>query len=401
MISAVGSKSGAADRPNGNEWIFAQDGLTFSRDLEAARLSAVRRLAADYYELIVRPEKNPINPSAWYGFQIRAEQPKSVALELRYENGSHRYWPKLSRDGGVSWTPADPSRVSIDDGRLQLNLELDRRPVRVFAQPPLGPGDLGAWMADHVSKRGVETMTVGRSAHGRPLGAFAFGKQGNGAPLLILVGRQHPPETTGSHAMMAFVDTLLSDQPLAASFRERVRTIVFPMANPDGVVQGNWRGNANRVDLNRDWGPFLEPETRAIRDRIGHLVEIEGARPLFAIDFHSTFRDVLYTVQEDPSREPGGVLRRWIDGLMLFHAGRLEEQAFSASTAVFKNWVFNSYGISGVTYEVSDTTPPETLQQIAQRAAGLLMRLLLEEVTLPDEIQRDHHRLGLPALEPG
>src|SRR3546814_2301684 len=94
--------------------------------------------------------------------------------------------------------------------------------------------------------------------------------RGRGKPdwreVLRGLGRQHPRETTGTQALMGFVDELAADSPLARDFRERTLVIVLPLLNPDGVVEGNWRGNINGQDLNRDWGPFTQSETRAVRD---------------------------------------------------------------------------------------------------------------------------------------
>src|SRR3546814_5882297 len=91
--------------------------------------------------------------------------------------------------------------------------------------------------------------------------------------VLLVLGRQHPPETTGTQALMGFVDELAADSLLARDFRERTLVIVLPLLNPDGVVEGNWRGNINGQDLNRDWGPFTQSETRAARDLLERALD--------------------------------------------------------------------------------------------------------------------------------
>src|SRR3546814_4989853 len=106
---------------------------------------------------------------------------------------------------------------------------------------------------------------IGASERGRPLQMLALGNPDAREGLLVR-SRQHPPETTGTQALMGFVDELAADSPLARDFRERTLVIVLPLLNPDGVVEGNWRGNINGQDLNRDWGPFTQSETRAARD---------------------------------------------------------------------------------------------------------------------------------------
>src|SRR3546814_11349283 len=95
----------------------------------------------------------------------------------------------------------------------------------------------------------------------------------------------------------------------------------------------------------------------------------------FAIDFHSTWSDVFYTVEEAPSRRPGGVLRRWIDDMQQRYPGRIRESASpSGNSAVFKNWAFRQYHAPTVTYEVGDKTGSEQLHELATFAADRAMR---------------------------
>ena len=150
----------------------------------------------------------------------------------------------------------------------------------------------------------------------------------------------------------------------------------MPVLNPDGVVEGHWRDNADGKDLNRDWGTFTEPETRAVRDALRRELNDGGRSLAFAIDFHSTWQDIFYTVSEDPSRAPGGVLRRWMDSMYARYPGRIHEKANAARGTVFKNWVFKHYHAPAVTYEVGDRTDSRDLTQLAHFAASRLMQLL-------------------------
>jgi predicted deacylase len=195
--------------------------------------------------------------------------------------------------------------------------------------------------------------------------------------VLMVIGRQHPPEVTGSRALMRFVDRLTSESALARAFRADTLVLVVPLVNPDGVVQGQWRGNANGKDLNRDWGTFTQPETRAVRTMLRRKVEDAGRHLVFAIDFHSTWSDVFYTVKEAPSRAAGGVLRRWIDAMQARFPGRIREKANAAKGTVFKNWAFRRYHAPAVTYEVGDRTSDEKIETLASFAADQLMRILL------------------------
>ena len=132
--------------------------------------------------------------------------------------------------------------------------------------------------------RGFTETKYGVSREGRDLVGFVGG---GGIEVIVALTRQHPPETSGQEAYRGFVERLMKrDDAKANSFRGRHRMVLAPMPNPDGVEGGNWRLNAGGVDLNRDWGQFTQPETKALSDWI---VQQAGDRRVVAMmDFHST-----------------------------------------------------------------------------------------------------------------
>jgi len=359
-------------------WRFVEDGVRFSNRLVGARANAVKRLGPDRYALLSTPESLPINPSPWYGFVVTARQPTTVRIEFRYRHGRQRYWPKLSHDG-VHWRRADEADFAkAEDDHAVLTLRVDSKPLQVFAQPPIGPADFADWEEDLRARPWVHTGVIGHSVQGRPLRLLRFGNP-DAKRVLLVLGRQHPPETTGSRALMQFVSRLAGKTPLARKFRARMQVWVVPLMNPDGVVEGNWRGNANGKDLNRDWGTFTEPETQAVRAMLHRHLDAAGRHLAFAIDFHSTWHDIFYTVRESPARRPGGTLRRWIDAMRAQFPGQIREKANAAKGTVFKNWVYREYGAPSVTYEVGDASGAAGIDAKAVFGADRLMRILLDE----------------------
>ena len=138
---------------------------------------------------------------------------------------------------------------------------------------------------------GAETRLLGQSVEGRPL---LIAETPDRPEFVLLIGRQHPPEVTGALGMQAFLDTVFGDTPLANRFRDRFKLGVVPLMNPDGVARGHWRHNVGDTDLNRDWGPFKQPETRAVMRWVDGL-ESTGHELVLVLDFHSTFEDLFYT----------------------------------------------------------------------------------------------------------
>ncbi|MGO3127064.1 MAG: M14 family metallopeptidase [Luteimonas sp.] len=389
LLSACASITPPPERPETDttavvlqerrEWAFIEDGMRFDNRLPGARLTDVMRKGPRHYAVVITPETRPINPSPWYGFRVAADRPGPLRIDFHYPDYQHRYHPKLDVGDG-RWREATAAEFSPEQGDqpARLQVEIGPRPLRVFAQPPLLPDDFDTWIETIGTRLPIERSVFGHSVQGQPLQLFEFGGNED-APLLIVIGRQHPPENTGSQALFGFVETLAGNTPQARAFRDRVRTVVVPLVNPDGIVEGHWRTNLHGKDLNRDWGPFEEPETRALAHALLARSEDAGRPVVFALDFHSTFRDVMYTVEEDPARQPDGALGRWISALRA-HSPELAERPSAATSTVFKNWAYCRFGAPTVTYEVGDTTPEATLDTLSRLAAVALMTVLDETV---------------------
>lgn len=359
------------------QWRFEQDAVTFSNRFDGARLDNVERLGERHYRLTIAPETVPINPSPWYGFSVSSDTPRQLELEFHYTESKARYLPWLSRDGGRSWqNPAPAALGETADGEVRLLVDADPLQLRIWAQRPVRLEDIECWETALRQRITLDVEVIGASVLGQPLRMLAFGNP-DATRVLLVLGRQHPPETTGSRALMAFIDALAADTPDATAFRASTRVLVVPVMNPDGVVEGHWRTNANGIDLNRDWREFRQPETRAVRDMLQREVRAHGRKLAFALDFHSTWKDIFYTVTDDPARAPGGVLRRWMDAMQAEYPGRITEApGNNPDTGVFKSWAFAEYGAPAVTYEVGDGTTDDELNDLAAFAADTLVQRL-------------------------
>src|SRR5262245_6773189 len=255
----------------GRSWTFDPDNVTFDTNFPRARLNECQQLPDGEFALLIRPENKPINHSPWFAFKVSAAKQRQVVLRLRAEDGSIRYRPKVSADGRHWVTlPAESFQLSQrpEAGQGILTLEVGPEPVWVAAQELVSGEELEAWSRTLERLPFVTRSEIGRSIEDRPLYKLEIGTRPAPAPHVVIIGRQHPPEVTGSLALMRFVEEIVSDSTLARSFREKYRVVLVPLLNPDGVEHGHWRSNMGGVDLNRDWGIFAQPETRAVRDQI-------------------------------------------------------------------------------------------------------------------------------------
>jgi hypothetical protein len=330
----------------------------------------------------IAPESPAINPSPWYGFVVVGPAGAETLVELHYENGKHRYAPRLAVPGGRAELLA-PERLRLSQAGSVATLALPPGggTQLLIAQPPETVAGVLAPFEARVRAGQLVRRDAGYSVERRPLAVYATRPPG-ARGTIVLVTRQHPPETTGPEAFATFTDVLLDDTPQARAFRRDVALLIVPLANPDGFVHGHWRHNRGGVDLNRDWGPFTQPETRALGAHIG------AATPVLAlIDFHSTFRDVIYAPPQGRIGADIGedVLKRIAAPLQ--DAGVRIDRQHVAGSGVLKGWALDAFGVGALTWEVGDSSAPERTAALARTAAEALMASVAARA---DQAPADH-----------
>ena len=355
--------------------------LRISNDFPAARANACFRQSEEAVAVLVMPEQADVNPSPWYAFRVVADAPRRLATTLVYGQHKHRYAPKVSRDG-VAWELLSASRVRVaDDGRTAtLELDVGPQPLWVAAQELWPAARHTAFLRRMQGREAVEVARLGTSLQGRPIDLLRTDPGQPRPETLVVIGRQHPAEVTGAQALEPFVETLLDDSELSRRFRATHRVVVVPMLNPDGVEAGHWRLNAGGTDLNRDWGPFTQPETRLMRDLLASIDGHPAGRLAALVDFHSTREDVFYTQRDEDPIRPAGFYATWL--------GRLQERmpgysvkrspGHQAGLPTAKTWVYETYGVPAVTFEIGDDTPTGLSARLAAEAARALMETMLE-----------------------
>lgn len=344
-----------------------------------ARRGRCEVLGVDHVRLSIRPEDDGyINPSPWFAFKLVAPTETKALVSLRYVGGRHRYVPKISSDG-LSWLPVDDDRIRIaEDGELAtIELSIPAGTTWMAAQELVTPVIYDVWENRIVEDSDAELRLLGYSLGQRPIHYLVSNPAAK--DVLLLVGRQHPPEVSGAFAMFAFVETLFADSGLAKRFRERFQIIAVPLMNPDGVLGGNWRHNLGSTDINRDWGVFKQPETRLVGDLLDRL-DADGHHVRIFLDFHSTNRNLFYTQDDSEPTEPPKFFENWFANA----TPRLTDYAFTHEArpgkrpGVGKNYMYRRYGIPAATYEVGDETDRLATQRAASVFAEELMTLMLE-----------------------
>ena len=358
-------------------------------DFVAGRMGECEVVSANEFVLKIDPEDAPpINPSPWYAFRVQrlANEP-SVQFTITYaDDYKHRYTPKISIDG-LTWREIPPSELqSQQEDRIVISVSSSDPVFTISAQPIIEETWYRQWYQELQDLwPAIEMSVIGYSVERRPIHAI---QTNPGAPyFVLLLGRQHPPEVTGAIAMRRFVNQLFvarahscSTDANSCSFFRTHNIVIVPLLNPDGVAAGHWRHNMGSVDLNRDWGEFIQPETRAVLQLVNGLVSV-NEKPRVMLDFHSTRRSVLYTQTDEDVTHPRDFARRWLDrASQLAPTHTLTRAPREVSDlATSKNYFFRRFGVPSITYELADTADEEFIVESSDAMATALIDILMSD----------------------
>ena len=349
-------------------------------DFDGGRFAKCKAKRDGSFEITILPEDRKVVVSyPWYAFRVSAATPAEVRITLRFPGAYARLWPKLSTDG-TSWRRAPEDAVQVSESRREMRIKaaVAGDGLVIAAQELLPLAWYDDWFDELAARDDIDVAIIGESVEGRPL---RLAKTAAKRDAIILLGRQHPPEIPGAMAMRAFVDVVLGDSDLARGFRERFMLLIVPVLNPDGVANGHWRHNSGRTDLNRDWGIFGQPETRAIAALLDGMDALE-VRPRLMLDFHATSfttSALFYTQTDDEVTNPEGFAVNWLSAV----ATRIPDYAFdhepgpSDENPNSKGYFFRRYGIPAITYEIGDAADRPRLLETTPVFAEEMMREML------------------------
>lgn len=346
--------------------------VKLTADFSTGRMDKCQQVAEHEYLITLIPENTPINSSPWYAFKIESEQATPIKITMKVQGDKHRYPPKIKQQG----KPWALQKYKLKSGRLTMSLTATPQASYIAAQEIIDNSYYHNW-AKKLTEQGLSIHELlGLSTQGRPI--YKLESKSNSKQWLIILGRMHPPEVTGALALFPFVENLFSNSQLANAFREKYNILVIPNINPDGVDAGNWRHNANGLDLNRDWINFTQQETQLINNYLKGLVA-KGDKIKFAIDFHSTQQDVFYTMPIDYGVEQPYFVKHWLGALdkSMPDFTVVTKPGNTPNNGVSKQYFADNFNVHAITYEMGDNTARQKIIDIANNASTTLMTTLL------------------------
>ena len=334
---------------------------------------------SQHIKLFINSETDDsINPSPWFAIR-KSKHSENIKIELDYGNYNYRYNPKISSDN-KPWDNLNMLNIlkKNNDKILVIDFLPSNKKQYIASQEIITQSWYYNWFNELKETGKVRSETIGFSVLKKPITMF-FIETDIKNPYIIILGRQHPPEVTGAFALKGFIDQLVSPSQLSQNFLNQYNIIFVPLMNPDGVDNGHWRYNVNKIDLNRDWGTFSQPETIAVNEKLIRLTA--NSKLALFIDFHSTYNNIFYISENSSNNLSKFSLENWINnsssGLLGIGYNFQLINSSNKDNGVSKNYIYNKYNIPSMTYEVSDSEDRKKIKQSSSILATELMKFLV------------------------
>ncbi len=203
-------------------------------------------------------------------------------------------------------------------------------------------------------------QTVGYSVENRPIDLYIAG---NGPETIFIFSTIHGDEQAGIPLSYRLMDRLRHRRDLM----ENRTLLIMPNANPDGVVR-NTRGNANGVDLNRNFPAdnrenstafgyygLSEPESRILYDLIHKY------RPVRIVSLHQPLKCIDY---DGPAEELAHHMAAYC---------HLPVRKLGARPGSFGSFAGEKLGIPVITLELERADDDLTTEQLWQRYGAAML----------------------------
>ena len=208
------------------------------------------------------PARPTLAPSArWYYFRMDGVKDKEIILNVKNSDARRPYY---SYDN-ENWTRFSETE-SPDEKTIIKKYTQDT--VYIAYYIPYTYSRLLGKIQEWVQYNWVDLSSIGESEHGRnmPLLTITNKNGKEGKKVVYIHGRVHTSETPGTWHLERMIDQLVADTPYAHALRENAIYYILPFTNPDGVVEGNSRSNANGVNMEVNWDDPEEVTTKEVKN---------------------------------------------------------------------------------------------------------------------------------------
>lgn len=242
--------------------------ILFNTAFESGSIGLIEKLGADHYRLHVRGQQDARGrnrQATWFYFRMDDVAGRDITIVLTALRGEYNerpslpsgpwFRPVLSLDG-ETWQHVNDTTWDSEKGEVTFKVRVAANTVWLAHIPPYPHSRLLALLADITRSPHARVEVIGQSVLGRDLQLVTvsnFSRPDAGKRVVWLQARQHAWECGTSFLVEGALRFVVSDDPIAQKLRDETVFKFVPMINPDSVVRGEVRFNANGFDPNRQW----------------------------------------------------------------------------------------------------------------------------------------------------
>lgn len=318
---------------------------------------------------------NGVLPSSfrrWWGLQVdNLAGGEVLNVEVSNSGYSDTITPVWSVDGGAAYQRIPgPYFASGSNHLFSVTVPDGVQSIRLYKYYPYTIDQYDAFRAPLADHPFVAVEDIGDSVQGRDIWMYTVTNTtvpDAGKERIWIHNCVHPAENTGYFVMEGLFTWLASGTPAANEFLSHTILNIVPMANPDGNALGNYRTNANGVNLENEWSfPYdsTQPEIVALRTKIEEFMGTEGnpgSNPIRALlNVHSTHGGGFpYHFVHVGSYPPSGVIPAvnalevaWVDAFKarspFVAAGNSASSTLGSTRPFVESMMHDRYTIAGI-----------------------------------------------------
>jgi hypothetical protein len=242
--------------------------ILFNTAFESGSIGLIEKLGDDRYRLHVRGQQDARGrnrQATWFYFRMDDVAGRDITLVLTALRGEYNERPSLPSGpwfrpvfsvDGETWRHVDNTAWDAEKGEVTFKVRVTANSVWLAHIPPYPHSRVLALLADVRRSPHARMDVIGQSVLGRELQLVTvsnFSRPDAGKRVVWLQARQHAWECGTSFLVEGALRFVVSDDPVAQKLRDETIFKFVPMINPDSVVRGEVRFNANGFDPNRQW----------------------------------------------------------------------------------------------------------------------------------------------------
>ncbi len=285
--------------------------VLFNTAFESASIGLIEKIRETEFRLHIRGQQDSRGrnrQATWFYFRMDDVAGRELTLRLASWKGEYNdrpanspagewFRPVVSEDNRV-WTHVPAAAWDKAKDEITVSVKPRGNTVWLAHIPPYPHTRVLELVADAARSTHARTEVIGQSVLGRDLHLVTvtnFARPDAGKKVVWLQARQHAWECGTSFLVEGAMKFVLSDDAAAQTLRDQAIFKFVPMINPDSVVRGEVRFNANGFDPNRQWDE-VDLRTKAWHERNPEIWYVKKAllaqhaqQPIaVAVNLHNT-----------------------------------------------------------------------------------------------------------------